>query len=89
MSISFQNQFPAFHFKIHVQFYIKLKVEIKMQQTIHLSDLWEHTITIIFKHDPESELGIMIKQCVIYNELEDFNSLLKYTDEDLIPHGAG
>ena len=60
-----------------------------MQQTIHLSDLWEHTITRIFKHDAESELGIMIRQWVIYNKLEDFNSLLKYTDEDLIPHGVG
>ena len=31
----------------------------------------------------------MIRQWVIYNKLEDFNSLLKYTDEDLIPHGHG
>ena len=60
-----------------------------MQQIVHLSDLWEHTITRIFKHDPESELGIMIRHWVIYNKLEDFNSLLKYTDEDLIPHGVG
>ena len=58
-----------------------------MQETIHLSDLWEHTITKIFKHDSESELGIMIRQWVIYNKLENFNSLLNYTDEDLIPHG--
>ena len=60
-----------------------------MQETIHLSDLQEHTITKIFKHDPESELVIMIRQWVIYNKLEDFNSLLNYTDEDLIPHGHG
>ena len=60
-----------------------------MQETIHLSDLWEHTITKIFKHDPESEPGIMIRQWVIYNKLKDFNSLLNYTDEDLIPHGHG
>ena len=60
-----------------------------MEETIHLSDLWEHTITKIFKHDPQSELDIMIRQWVIYNKLEDFNSLLKYTDEDLIPHGVG
>ena len=60
-----------------------------MQQTIHLSDLWEHTITKIFKHDPESELGIMIRRWVIYHKLEDFNCLLNYTDEDLIPHGHG
>ena len=53
------------------------------------NNLWEHTITKIFRHDPESELDIMIKQWVIYNKLEDFNSLLNYTDEDLIPHGHG
>ena len=58
-----------------------------MQETIHLSNLWEHTITKIFKHDPESELDIMIRQWVIYNILEDFNSLLNYNDDDFIPHG--
>ena len=58
-----------------------------MQQTIHLSDLWEHTITKIFKHDPDSELDSMIRQWVIYNKLEDFNCLWNYTHEDLIPHG--
>ena len=57
-----------------------------MEETIHLSDLWEHTITKIFKHDPESELGIMIRQWEIYNKLEDFNSLLNYTDEDFKPY---
>ena len=31
----------------------------------------------------------MIRQWVMYNKLEDFNSLLNYTDEDLIPHGVG
>ena len=46
-------------------------------------------ITKIFKHDPESELDIMIRQWVIYNKLEDFNCLLNYIDEYLIPHGDG
>ena len=76
----FQNSFSILH---------QIEIQIKMQETIHLSDLWEHTITKIFKHDPESELGIMLRQWVIYNKLEDFNSLLNYTDEDLIPHGCG
>ena len=31
----------------------------------------------------------MITQWVIYNKLEDFNSLLNYTDENLIPHDCG
>ena len=78
-TISVQYQ-TKLYFKIHFQFYIKLKIQIKMQQTIHLSDLCEHTITKIFKHGPQSELDIMIRQWVIHNKLEDFNSLLKYTD---------
>ena len=60
-----------------------------MQETIYLSDLLEHTITKIFKHDPESELDIILRQWVIYNKLECFNSMLNYTDEDLIPHDHG
>ena len=50
-----------------------------MPETIHLSDLCKHTITKIFKHDPKSELGLMIKQWVIFNRLENLSSLLNYT----------
>ena len=60
-----------------------------MQETIHLSDLWEHTITKIFKLDPKYKVDQMMRQWVIYNILEDFNSLLNYTDEDYKPYGAG
>ena len=60
-----------------------------MQQTIHLCDLWEHTITKIFKLDPTYKVDHMIRQWVIYNKVEDFNSLLNYTDEDYKPHGGG
>ena len=60
-----------------------------MEETIHLSDLWEHTITKIFKLDPKYKVDQMVRQWVIYNKLEDFNSLLKYTDEDLKPYGGG
>ena len=60
-----------------------------MQETIHLSDLWEHTITKIFKFDPKYEVDQMIRQWVIYNKLEDFNSLLNYTDKDFRPFGGG
>ena len=60
-----------------------------MQETIHLSDLWEHTITKIFNLDPKYKVDQIIRQWVIYNKLEDFNSLLNYTDEDFKPHGAG
>ena len=78
--IIFQNSFSILH---------QILIQIKREETIHLSDLWEHTITKIFKHDPESELGIKIRQWEIYNKLEDFNSLLNYTDKDFTPHGGG
>ena len=60
-----------------------------MEETIHLSDLWEHTITKIFKLDPKYKVDQMIRQWVIYNKLEDFNSLLNYTDVDFKPYGGG
>ena len=58
-----------------------------MTKNIHLSDLWEHTIANILKDDPKSELGIMIIERVIYNKLENFSSLLKYTIDDFTPSG--
>ena len=39
------------------------------------------------KHDPESELGIKIKQWMIYNILEYFNSILNYPIDDFTPSG--
>ena len=60
-----------------------------MEETIRLSDLWEHTITKVFKLDPKYKVDQMIRQWVIYNKLEDFNSLLNYTDEDFKPYGGG
>ena len=58
-----------------------------MTESIHLCDLWEHTITKTFKHDPESELGLMFKQWIIFNKLENFNSILNYPIEDFTPSG--
>ena len=58
-----------------------------MTETIHLSDCWEHTITKILKHDPKYKVGDMIREWVIFNKLEDFNSLLHYTDDDFTPTG--
>ena len=58
-----------------------------MTNTNHLSDLWEHTIVKIFKHDLESELGIMFKQWIISNKLENFNSISNYPIDDFTPSG--
>ena len=57
-----------------------------MSETNHPCDLWKHTIVKIFKHDPKSELGLMLNQWVIFNK-ENFNSILNYTIADFTPSG--
>ena len=59
-----------------------------MTETNHLCDLWEHTIAKVFKHDPKSELRLMSKQWIIFNKLENFNSILNYTIDDYTPSGT-
>ena len=56
-----------------------------MREPNHLCDLWEHTIAKGFKHDPKSELGLMLKEWVIFNKLVNFNSILNYTIDDFTP----
>ena len=56
-----------------------------MLEKYRLSYVWDHTIMI--NHDIQSKLGNMIKQWVVFNKLKDFNSLLKYTDDDFTPSG--
>ena len=58
-----------------------------MTDTNHLSDLWEHTIAKVFKHDSKSKLGLMFKQWIIFNKLENFNSILNYPIDDFTPSG--
>ena len=49
--------------------------------------LGQNLVAKIFKHDPKSELGLMLKQWVIFNKLENFNSILKYTIDDFTLSG--
>ena len=58
-----------------------------MSENIELSYLWQHTITKIFKHDSKSELELMFKQWIIFNKLENFNSILNYPIDDFTPSG--
>ena len=58
-----------------------------MSENIDLSYVWDHTIMKILNHDIQSKMGNMIKEWVIVNKLEDFNSLLKYTDDAFTPTG--
>ena len=56
-----------------------------MTETRYLCDPWEHIIVNLFQHDPKSQLGLMLKQWIKFNKLENFNSLLNYTIDDLTP----
>ena len=58
-----------------------------MTNTNHLCDLWDHTIVKVFKHDSKSQLGLMLKQWIIFNKLENFHSILNYTIDDFTPSG--
>ena len=58
-----------------------------MAENIELSCVWDHTIIKILNHDIPSKIGNMIKEWVVFNKLEDFNSLLEYTDDDFTPTG--
>ena len=40
-----------------------------------------------FKHDSKSQPGLMLKQWIIFNKLENFNSILNYTIDDFTPSG--
>ena len=58
-----------------------------MAENIELSYVWDHTIIKILNHDIHSKMGNMIKEWVVFNKLEDFNSLFEYTDDDFTPTG--
>ena len=58
-----------------------------MSENIELSCVWDHTIIKILNHDIQPKIGNMIKEWVVFNKLEDFNSLLEYTDDDFTPTG--
>ena len=59
-----------------------------MRVIIHLSDVWEHTLTKILSHDPKTEVGIMMRALVQPNKLEDFNSLLNFNVDDFTTSGS-
>ena len=85
---------PKTKFQFHFQTiskYISIQhlfqIQNKMSETIELNYVWDHTISKILHHDLQSDMGNMIKEWVVFNKLEDINSLLKYTDDDFTPSG--
>ena len=99
LSILHQIQFQI---KIHFNFISKsiskitiqnsfqfiLKIKTKLSENIELSYVWDYTISNILLHDLDSKMGNMIKEWVVFIKLEDFNSFLKYTDDDFTPTGT-
>ena len=59
-----------------------------MPTIIHLSDIWEHTLTEILNHHPKTEVGIIMRAWVKHNKLEDFNSLLNSNVDGFPPSGT-
>ena len=59
-----------------------------MPAIIHLSDIWEHTLTKILTHDPKTGVGIIMRAWMKHRKLEDFNSMLSSTVDDLTPSGS-
>ena len=49
-----------------------------MPSIIHLSTIWEHTLTEILNHDNKIEIGIIMRAWVKENKLEDMADLLIY-----------
>ena len=72
---SIQNQYPKLHFKILFNSFQKSNIKLSYE--------WDHTIKQILNYYLKSKIGIKTKEWVVFNKLEDFNSLLKYTDDDL------
>ena len=46
-----------------------------MSETTELNYVLDNTITKILNYDLKSEMGIKIKELVVFNKLEDFNEL--------------
>ena len=53
-----------------------------MSENIELNYVWDHTISKILLHFLNSRMGNIIKEWVVFNKLEDFYSLLEYSDDD-------
>ena len=59
-----------------------------MPAIMHLSDIWEHTLTEILYHDPKTAVGIIMRAWVKQTKLEDFNSFLTFNADDFTPSGS-
>ena len=58
-----------------------------MLSIIHLSTIWEHTLTEILNHDNKTEVEIIMRAWVKHNKLEHMSDLLIYDLNDFTPTG--
>ena len=59
-----------------------------MPPILHLSTVWEHTLTKILNHDNKTEVGIIMRAWVKHNKLEDMTDLRIYDLNDFTPTGT-
>ena len=59
-----------------------------MPSIIHLSTIWERTLTNILNHDNKTEVMIIMRSWVKHNKLKDMSDLLIYDLNDFTPTGT-
>ena len=59
-----------------------------MPSIIHLTTIWEHTLTEILNHNNITEVGIIMRSWVKHYKLEDMSDLLIYGLNCLTPSGT-
>ena len=59
-----------------------------MPSIIHLSTVWEYTLTEILNHDNKTEVGIIMRAWVKHNKLADMTDPQIYDLDDFTPTGA-
>ena len=64
---------------------VQFQIQINMPSIIHLSTIWEHTLTEILNHDNKTEVGIIMRSWFKHNKLEDMTDLLIYDLNDFTP----
>ena len=59
-----------------------------MPSIIHVSTIWEHTLTEVLNHDNKTEVGIIMRAWVKPNKLEDMADLLTHDLNAFTPAGT-
>ena len=59
-----------------------------MPSIIHLSTIWEHTLTEILNHDNKTQVGIIMRSWVKHNKLEGMSDIFICDLNDFIPAGT-